>query len=192
MASATGREALAAIPLFESLSSSNLDELAPWFDVQITGEDVRVIGEGSSGYSFFILTQGSAAVTTNDGASADLGPGDFFGEIAILGDGRRTATVTTTSPSQLLVMFGTEFRRLQLRTPTSPGESRKPCGSAFPSAPERKSRGLVGPAQPASAGVLTAVTERGCGPPRVAWIDARWAGPPLEEITGLGPVSGEG
>jgi hypothetical protein len=37
---------------------------------------------------------------------------DFFGEIAILGDGRRTATVTTTSPSQLLVMFGTEFRRL--------------------------------------------------------------------------------
>ena len=108
---------LAAIPLFESLSSSDLDELASWFDVQITGEDVRLIGEGSSGYSFFILTQGSAAVTTNEGVHADLGPGDFFGEIAILGDGRRTATVTTTSPSQLLVMFGTEFRRLQQAHP---------------------------------------------------------------------------
>ena len=108
---------LAAIPLFESLSGSDLDELAPWFDVQITGEDVRLIGEGSSGYSFFILTQGSAAVTTNEGVHADLGPGDFFGEIAILGDGRRTATVTTTSPSQLLVMFGTEFRRLQQAHP---------------------------------------------------------------------------
>jgi len=108
---------LAPIPLFESLSSSDLDELASWFDVQITGEDVRLIGEGSSGYSFFILTQGSAAVTTNEGVHADLGPGDFFGEIAILGDGRRTATVTTTSPSQLLVMFGTEFRRLQQAHP---------------------------------------------------------------------------
>ena len=108
---------LAPIPLFESLSSSDLDELAPWFVVQITGEDVRLIGEGSSGYSFFILTQGSAAVTTNEGVHADLGPGDFFGEIAILGDGRRTATVTTTSPSQLLVMFGTEFRRLQQAHP---------------------------------------------------------------------------
>ena len=112
---------LAAIPLFESLSSSDLDELAPWFDVQIIGEDVRLIGEGSSGYSFFFLTQGSAAVTTNEGAHADLGPGDFFGEIAILGDGRRTATVTTTSPSQLLVMFGTEFRRLQQAHPEIAG-----------------------------------------------------------------------
>jgi CRP-like cAMP-binding protein len=108
---------LAAIPLFESLSTPELDELAPWFDVQIASEGVRLIGEGSSGYSFFILTQGSAAVTTGEGTLANLGPGDFFGEIAILGDGRRTATVTTTSPSQLLVMYGTEFRRLQKAQP---------------------------------------------------------------------------
>ena len=108
---------LAAIPLFESLSTPELDELASWFDVQIASEGVRLIGEGSSGYSFFILTQGSAAVTTGEGTLANLGPGDFFGEIAILGDGRRTATVTTTSPSQLLVMYGTEFRRLQKAQP---------------------------------------------------------------------------
>jgi CRP-like cAMP-binding protein len=56
-------------------------------------------------------------VTTGEGTLANLGPGDFFGEIAILGDGRRTATVTTTSPSQLLVMYGTEFRRLQKAQP---------------------------------------------------------------------------
>ena len=41
-----------------------------------------------------------------------LGPGDFFGEVSILGDGRRTATVTSTSPARLLVLFGTEFRQL--------------------------------------------------------------------------------
>jgi CRP-like cAMP-binding protein len=67
------------------------------------------------------LTQGSAAVTTNEGTLTNLGPGDFFGEIAILGDGRRTATVTTTSPSQLLVMYGTEFRRLQTAHPDIAG-----------------------------------------------------------------------
>ena len=93
------------------LRRSGVRQVAPWFEVQITGQDL--IGEGPSGYSFFVLTQGSAAVTTNEGAHADLGPGDFFGEIAILGDGRRTATVTMTSPAQLLVMFGTEFRLLQ-------------------------------------------------------------------------------
>jgi voltage-gated potassium channel len=46
-----------------------------------------------------------------------LGPGDYFGEVAILGDGRRSATVTTTSPARVLVLFGTEFRRLQQEHP---------------------------------------------------------------------------
>ena len=84
---------LSAIPLFESLTIADLSELAPWFDVQIASEGVRLSGEGSSGYSFFILTQGSAAVTTNEGAHADLGPGDFFGEMALLDNEGRSATV---------------------------------------------------------------------------------------------------
>jgi len=104
---------LAGIPLFESLSDPDLQELASWFDERKTGEGVRLIGEGAAGYSFFILTEGSAVVTSGDATLADLGPGDFFGEIAILGDGRRSSTVTTTSPATLLVMFGSEFRRLQ-------------------------------------------------------------------------------
>jgi len=104
---------LAGISLFESLSDPDLQELASWFDERKTGEGVRLIGEGAAGYSFFILTEGSAVVTSGDATLADLGPGDFFGEIAILGDGRRSSTVTTTSPATLLVMFGSEFRRLQ-------------------------------------------------------------------------------
>jgi CRP-like cAMP-binding protein len=48
---------------------------------------------------------------------ARLAQGDFFGEMAILGDGRRTATETSTSPTRLLVMFGTEFRRLEAEFP---------------------------------------------------------------------------
>ena len=64
-----------------------------------------------------MLTGGTATVTCDGECVADLGPGDFFGEIAILGDGRRSATVTASSPSSLLVMFGSEFRRLEAAHP---------------------------------------------------------------------------
>jgi len=108
---------LASIPLFESLSVSDLHELAGWFDVQEASEGVRLTGEGAAGYSFYVLLEGTAAVVADGSTFAELGPGDFFGEMAILGGGRRMATVTTTSPAKLLFMFGTEFRRLQAAQP---------------------------------------------------------------------------
>jgi CRP-like cAMP-binding protein len=108
---------LAAISLFASLSESDRRVLAGWFDAQTAGAGVRLVGEGAAGYSFFVLVEGSAVVTSAGAELATLGPGDFFGEIAILGDGRRTATVTTTAPAKLLVMFGTEFRRLEQEHP---------------------------------------------------------------------------
>jgi CRP-like cAMP-binding protein len=108
---------LASIPLFESLSVSDLHELAGWFDVQEASEGVRLTGEGAAGYSFYVLLEGTAAVVADGSTLAELGPGDFFGEMAILGGGRRMATVTTTSPARLLFMFGTEFRRLQAAQP---------------------------------------------------------------------------
>ena len=108
---------LAEIPLFASLSEASREQLARWFEATAVGEGVRLTGEGAAGYSFFILAEGGAVVTSEDTTLANLGPGDFFGEVAILGDGRRSATVMTTSPAKLLVMFGGEFRRLQQEHP---------------------------------------------------------------------------
>jgi len=85
--------------------------------VQDVSAGMKLTGEGAPGYSFFILRSGSATVTINGIEVRTLGSGDFFGELAILGDGRRTATVTTVEPSRLLVLFGTEFRRLQQQYP---------------------------------------------------------------------------
>jgi CRP/FNR family transcriptional regulator, cyclic AMP receptor protein len=104
---------LAAVPLFASLSPTELDELAEWFEPKTAGEGVKLCGEGAAGYAFFVLADGNAVVSSNGTELATLGPGDFFGEVAILDGGRRTATVTTTTPSRLLVLFGTEFRQLQ-------------------------------------------------------------------------------
>lgn len=114
---AAGPDDLAALPLFEQLDDAARAAIAPWFDVYEYPADVRLIGEGAAGYSFFVLTDGSASVTIDGTEVRTLGAGDFFGELAILGDGHRSASVTTTSPARVLVMFGSEFRRLQHEYP---------------------------------------------------------------------------
>jgi len=108
---------LAGIPLFDSLDTNARAAIAPWFELEDVSAGAKLIGEGASGYSFFVLVVGTATVTINGVEVRALGPGDFFGELAILGDGQRTATVTTTSPSQVLELFGTEFRQLQQEHP---------------------------------------------------------------------------
>ncbi len=108
---------LAGVPLFASLSAAELAEAAVWFEVRDVGPGVRLVGEGATGASFFVVIEGALDVSLGGGVIASLGPGDFFGEIALLGAGRRTATVTTAAPTRVLVTFGEEFRRLQARHP---------------------------------------------------------------------------
>jgi voltage-gated potassium channel len=110
-------DAFANVPLFSELDDDELNELAKWFHVQNVAAGKRLVGEGAHGYTFFILLEGSAVVTLDGQSLATLAPGDFFGEIAILGDGRRTATVTSTAQCRLLAMFGTEFRQLEVAYP---------------------------------------------------------------------------
>lgn len=104
---------LERIPLFASLSESELEDLTDSFEVRSTAAETELIGEGTGGYSFFALADGQARVTADDSEIATLNPGDCFGEMALLGGGRRTASVTTTTPATVYVMFGTEFRRLE-------------------------------------------------------------------------------
>lgn len=108
---------LAVVPLFESFSDEERAEIAGWFEVKEVAAGVKLAGEGTTGYSFFILADGGAAVTAAGRHVASLGRGDFFGEMALLGPGRRQATVTTTSPTRVLVLFGEDFHRLQARHP---------------------------------------------------------------------------
>lgn len=104
---------LSHIPLFDSLDDAQLAELASWFDVRQAQEGTRLVGAGAPGYSFLVLADGSATVTIDGAEVATLDAGDFFGELAIIGGGWRSATVTASSPSRVLVLFGTEFRRME-------------------------------------------------------------------------------
>ena len=104
---------LRRVSLFANLDDEELERVAGWFDETSFSEGCTLADEGAPGYSFFVIAEGTAAVSSGGEELGTLGPGDFFGEVAILGDGRRSATVTTTSPARLFVMFGTEFRQLQ-------------------------------------------------------------------------------
>jgi len=108
---------LAGIPLFDTLEPDERAAIARWFELEDVSPGMKLTGEGASGYSFYVLRDGAATVTIDGIEVRTLGPGDFFGELALLGDGRRTATVTTAAPSRVLVLFGTEFRQLQQEYP---------------------------------------------------------------------------
>ena len=108
---------LLSLPLFDSLAESELAEVAAWFEVREVGAGVKLVGEGATGHSFFVISDGEVAVTANSEEIATLVTGDYFGELVLLGELRRTATVTTTKPSLLLVLFGTDFARLRTKYP---------------------------------------------------------------------------
>ena len=108
---------LADVPLFEGLSRRQLTKVANLGVARRMAPYTSIVTKGGKGDSFFVILSGKATVRRPGRRNVTLGPGDFFGEIAILRDGRRSATVTSTSPVRVLVMFGTEFRRLEAAHP---------------------------------------------------------------------------
>ena len=103
-------ELLKKVPLFAECSKSELRELAKSADELDVREGTILTREGKPGREFFVLISGTAKVTKNGRKVADLGPGDWLGEIALITDSPRTATVTATSPVDLLVITDRRFR----------------------------------------------------------------------------------
>ena len=105
------------VPFFSSMSEEDLAAVAQRTD-EISVAAGRVLArEGDLGEEFFVIESGTAEVTRRGAPVAKLGPGDFFGEIALIREERRTATVTATSPMVLHVMTGSSFRSLDRSIP---------------------------------------------------------------------------
>jgi CRP-like cAMP-binding protein len=103
---------LKRVPLFAGCSQAELRELAVTADEIDLREGFALTREGKPGREFIVLVDGTARVTRNGRKLADIGPGDWVGEIAILSKSNRTATVTTTSPVRVLVLTDRGFRRV--------------------------------------------------------------------------------
>ncbi|HEX2738035.1 MAG TPA: cyclic nucleotide-binding domain-containing protein [Acidimicrobiia bacterium] len=113
---------LAEVPLFSACSQKDLALVAR------RGEDVRVdagkvlVTEGATGSEFFVIISGKARVTRRGRKVATLGPGDFFGDLALLDKAPRNATVTADTPMELVVLGQREFAAI---IDEVPGFSRK-------------------------------------------------------------------
>jgi CRP/FNR family transcriptional regulator, cyclic AMP receptor protein len=108
---------LKSIPLFASLSHHDRKQVAHWADEVDIPQGERLVNLGAFAHEFFAIIEGEAEVTREGEHLADLGPGDFFGEIALIEDDRRTATVTAKTPMKVVVMFGRDFRQMESSMP---------------------------------------------------------------------------
>jgi CRP/FNR family cyclic AMP-dependent transcriptional regulator len=117
MAATRTNDLLAQIPLFQGLSKRDLGKVASLM-TPVEVESGRVlVRQGQIGREFFVIVRGTARVERDGRLVNTLGPGDWFGEIALLDSARRAATVTATTDMQLEVLSRSEFTDLLDSTP---------------------------------------------------------------------------
>jgi|SRR5215210_6834091 len=110
-------ELIRKVPLFAHCSKRELEQIARIADEIDLGEGKEMTRQGDPGREFFVLLEGGADVRKNGRRINTLGSGDFFGEIALVSNTPRTATVTATSPVRALVVTDRAFRRLLQDSP---------------------------------------------------------------------------
>lgn len=113
----TKADALGRCPFFADLSRNELRELAKVTEDMEVEEGKTLTREGASGSEFFVIVDGEVSVTKDGKEIRTLGPSDFFGEIALLQDVRRTATVTAKTPLRFFVLTRQGFRSLVAHQP---------------------------------------------------------------------------
>jgi CRP/FNR family transcriptional regulator, cyclic AMP receptor protein len=101
---------LASIDLFSSLSKRERSEIANRADELQIAEGTNLVREGEFAYEFFIIQDGSAEVVRDGEHVADLGPGDFLGEMGIVTQSPRNASVVAREPMRVMVLTEQDFR----------------------------------------------------------------------------------
>jgi CRP-like cAMP-binding protein len=110
-------ERLRSIPLFEGLSAKEREHVARLADEVDVQAGKELVVEGEFGWEFFVIESGGAEVRRGDELFRTLGPGDFFGELALISEERRTASVTATEASTLIVMTRQAFDTIERELP---------------------------------------------------------------------------
>ena len=105
-------ELLQQVPLFADFERGDLQRLARSFKQRTFEAGRTVADEGKTGAGFFVIESGEATVSVHGSERAKLGAGDYFGEIALIDDGARSATITADSELRCYGLTSWEFRPL--------------------------------------------------------------------------------
>jgi CRP/FNR family cyclic AMP-dependent transcriptional regulator len=104
------KTALRRVPLFAGIGDRELGRLANQLTPRSFQEGTTVTQEGGSGVGFFLVLEGNATVTVGGQKRRTLGPGDHFGEVALLDEGPRTATIVAATDLKCVGMTAWEFK----------------------------------------------------------------------------------
>jgi CRP-like cAMP-binding protein len=105
-------DVLQRVPLFVDLNPEELGQIALLFKERDFNQGTTIIQEGSGGAAFFVIEAGEATVSIHGTPHSTLGPGDDFGEIALIDEGPRLATVTAASRLDCWGLTYWDFRPL--------------------------------------------------------------------------------
>lgn len=111
-------ELIRRVPLFADLERRQLEDVAATLKPRSFAAGEEITTEGRRGVGFFVIEDGEASVTVHGRDRARLGRGDWFGEIALVTEGDRSATVTAETDLRCLGMTSWEFRPLVEREPS--------------------------------------------------------------------------
>jgi CRP-like cAMP-binding protein len=113
----TGARLLARVPIFEGLSGRDLRKVASLAEEVWLNAGKVVVAEGEPGDSFYVILDGRAKATRSRRTVGELGPGDHFGELALIDAGPRAATVVALTTLDVVRIRRGAFRRLLLAEP---------------------------------------------------------------------------
>jgi CRP/FNR family cyclic AMP-dependent transcriptional regulator len=108
----TTTDVLRGVPLFNGMTERVIEAIAALTTEQTFADGDTLVRQGDAGETFIVLLDGSARVERDRQPIAELGRGDFLGEISLVDGGPRTATVTANGPVRALVVRRADFRRL--------------------------------------------------------------------------------
>ena len=103
-------DVLRTVSLFEGLDDDELSRLADRFQERTVPEGGVVVEEGSTGTSFFVIAEGAATISVGGDMKATVGPGDSFGEMAVIDEDVRSASVVAATDLRLYFLTPWEFR----------------------------------------------------------------------------------
>jgi cAMP-dependent protein kinase regulator len=116
---------LKSLPLFEDVPDDELGQIATFAQEVTVDQGRELVREGDFSYEFMAIDEGEAEVTRDGQHVADLGPGDFFGEMGLLEKTLRNATVTAKTPLRLITLDRWDMRRLEKAIPSAAAKIRE-------------------------------------------------------------------